>query len=434
MLGNGVEMMKKFIEVSGFTNSESPAIFIDVHKALDKKLKRIEKIKAIYADDGDEAPMTKCPQCGSPTLVVHNCEFCGYAMIDYDASSEGTVDDAQPATKVEEAPTRTSCGKTEPTKEEITDTKTEEVKEETPTRTSRVKASSVPSKEEINKARRPGLKKFADTHGLSMSSDMAKAELKDIRIELLEKLFGESTPVAEKKTNVATKKDVVIDFSKAPDNKTLEGMDEAGLITVIRTYNLPIPKTLKALEGELSDNGFFICIDEIIASLISEEAKQSTVKEEAKEPTRARASRTKKEEVVKEVVNLIRVDDLPSVKELEELSEVKLLEVVAKFGLYLKEDKVVQLKKGGLQDDIFFGIVDIVNAGLGDLADDINNGGKVAYPVIEETKKNVRTKKAPASEPKLEEGNEIDSNCEDIDLDNADINYDDINIEDLAEA
>ena len=76
----------------------------------------------------------------------------------------------------------------------------------------------------------------------------------------------------------------------------------------------------------------------------------------------------------------------------------------------------------------------ILGSGLAGLADDINNGGKVAYPVIEETKKNVRTKKAPASEPKLEEGNEIDSNCEDIDLDNADINYDDINIEDLAEA
>jgi uncharacterized protein YdbL (DUF1318 family) len=449
MSGNGVVMMQKFIETNGLKNSESPAIFLEVHGLLDKKLKRIKAIEELYANDGDKAPMTKCPECGSPTLVVHNCEFCGYAMIDYEASSEGTVEDAQPAT---ETTTRASRGRgasdkkieedtTPDIKENLVETGKSETAEEAPARASRAKAPKMPTKEEINKARRPGLAKIVKAHDLTMTSDLEKAELKDIRIELLSVLLGEETPVKEKKTRtskVATKKEEVavptIDFSKAPDDKALEAMTEDQLMKVITEFGLPLADTIKKLEGELNDDGFFACIDEIVASLKSEEENQSKAEPVVEEKTRARTSRTKKEEAP--VVEAVKIDvgDLPEGEALEKLSEKELLATVVKFGLDITPDMVKQLQKGDLKDDAFFKIIDAVDAEIEKIANDINAGKEPTYPVVAETKdkKTARTKKAPASEAKLEAGNETDENYENIDLDNADVNYDDINIEDIA--
>lgn len=453
MSGNGVGMMQKFIETNGLKNSESPAIFLEVHGLLDKKLKRIKAIEELYANDGDKAPMTKCPECGSPTLVVHNCEFCGYAMIDYDASSEGVVEDSQPATETNTVRTSRTSSRgrgasdkkieedtTPDIKENMIETKAETA-EEAPARKSRAKEPKMPTKEEINKARRPGLIKIVKAHNLTVTSDMDKAELKDIRIELLSVLLGEETPVVEKKTRtskVATKKEEVavptIDFSKAPNDKALEAMTEEQLMKVITDFGLPLAETIKKLEGELNDDGFFACIDEIVASLKSEEENQSKAEPVVEEKTRARTSRTKKEEAP--VVEAVKIDvgDLPEGEALEKLSEKELLETVVKFGLDITPDMVKQLQKGDLKDDAFFAIIDAVDAEIEKIANDINAGKEPTYPVVAETKdkKTARTKKAPASEAKLEAGNETDENYENIDLDNADVNYDDINIEDIA--
>lgn len=426
MNGKGVVMMQKFIEANNLVNSDSPAIFVEVHKLLDKKLKRIDKIKAIYEEDGDDAPMTKCPHCGSPSLIIRNCEFCGYAMLEGTSSDEVTLD-----TKEDVKTEKVEVEKPEEVKDVEEEVKVEKDKE--PKKAKRtvnkkenvdrkpVKKVEKPKKEvkkpelklaDVMKLRRVGIKKLIRNNNLKVKLDTDTCDIKELREEVVGLLFGKKTKPDSKKAS-----DKKVENTRGPSRDELDNMDSEELINVIKEFTLLLDKEVDILSNNPSDDDFFDCVDAIVEALskppkIARTRKQA---QEAKEAERARFP------------NRIRLEDIPTSSSFDSISEKQLVELIEKFGFGMEED-IVDLKSSSLNDEDFFKIVDAVEDKIIEVANRIRKGEELEYHVkATEEKAEVPNSK---SSIKVVEGIETDDNFEDIDLDTEVEDYD-VTIEDV---
>lgn len=452
MSGNGVTMMNKFIKVNKLENEDSPAIFLAVYEALKKRLNRIEKIKAIYKEDGDEAPLTNCPHCGSPSLVIRNCEFCGYALIDGEVLEVSEmVTNEEPEVEV---------------KEEIKEEVKEEVKEEPKSRASgRVKKQL--TEEDVLKARRPGLKRIIEAEKIETSLDLETAELKVIRKEITDVLFNSGdiveavpeTPAEPKKETVEEVKEEpktetprssgrrsrgasaepkaevkkLVDFSDMPSYEELSGMNEDKVIDVIKKYELVgLEKESEALLGDLDDDTFYAHIDTIY-----DELEQASIRVALDDPKiKVKPSKIKKEDIPEAELaeGEAKID---GVEYIADMSEIEMVASIRKFGLDTKIPNTVAmlLNEAPLSDNMFFKCLDTFNAELEKLYNKLEAGNTLYYPIPRQPKEEEkrpaprRTKavKQEEEQPVLD----TDDNFENVDLDNAEVDYSDINIEDI---